>query len=48
METSNWLDKNKRIMVGGKPHNDIDLKYFYDNNITVFVILTSNLELKSI
>lgn len=47
MDTSNWLDKNKRIMVGGKPYNDDDLKYFYDNDITVFVNLTSNLELKS-
>ncbi len=47
MDTSNWLDKNKRIMVGGKPYNDADLQYLYNNNIKVFVNLTTTRELNA-
>lgn len=47
MNTSNWIDQNKRIMVGGKPYNDDDLQYLYDNNIKVFVNLTTSRELNS-
>ena len=47
MNTSNWLDDNKTIMVGGKPYNDSDLQFLREHNVSVFVNLTSNMELKS-
>ena len=47
MNTSNWLDDNKTIMVGGKPYNDSDLQFLQKHNVSVFVNLTSNMELKS-
>ena len=47
MNTSNWLDQNKRIMVGGKPYSDDDLQYLYNNDIKVFVNLTTSRELNS-
>lgn len=47
MDTSNWLDQNKRIMVGGKPYSDEDLQHLYDNDIKVFVNLTTSRELNS-
>lgn len=47
MNTSNWLDDKKRIMVGGKPYTDTDLQFFREHNVSVFVNLTSTMELKS-
>lgn len=45
MDTTNWLDETRRIMVGGKPYNDDDLQYLYSNKVTVFVNLTTSNEL---
>jgi ribA/ribD-fused uncharacterized protein len=45
MDTTNWLDETQRIMVGGKPYNNDDLQYLYNNKITVFVNLTTSHEL---
>ena len=47
MDTSNWLDDTRRIMVGGKPYNNDDLQYLYKNKITVFVNLTTSNELNN-
>jgi len=47
MDTSNWLDETRRIMVGGKPYNNDDLQYLYNNKVTVFVNLTTNNELNN-
>ena len=33
MDSSNWLDKNKRIMVGGKPRNKHDIKSLLNKKI---------------
>ena len=47
MDSSNWLDKNKRIMVGGKPRNKHDIQSLLNKNISVIVNLTTNREIKT-
>lgn len=46
MNTSNWLDNQKRIMIGGKPYNENDIQYLLKNQITVIVNLTTEREIK--
>ena len=47
MDSSNWLNDNKNIMVGGKPYSDADINYLLSKNVTVIVNLTTKNEINS-
>ena len=46
MNTSNWLDTQKRIRIVGKPYNTTDIQFLINNNITVIINLTTEREIK--